>query len=330
MEQEETIQKSADEIHESLRDCLPMDELYFEFIKFREEILKKIDNFEERETLLESLKAFLSLRLKSKEYPNFFKKKLKTEYYGFKVLVNLIGLSGEQCKNIIFNHSTLDVNFSESKVANNEDINTAFADLLMNGYEDAELKELVDGDQILLECFNLKKINGLVDLLDNSELLNNAIRMAYKGRLSGKKGYHTEQQIIGELIINMGYTYESGIIDFLIDYYNPTQHDQDRNPKVDLIIPDKQNPKILIESSYQLSTGSSQTRKGDSYTAINNAVKKYNDENDENLIFINFVDGAGWKQRGKVQINRLMDNADYVVNYDNLDNLINIVKHYMD
>ena len=45
-------------------------------------------------------------------------------------------------------------------------------------------------------------------------------------------------------------------------------------------------------------------------------------------IFINFVDGGGWKQRGLADVSRLVSSCDYAINYKNLDLLEEVLKYY--
>jgi hypothetical protein len=62
---------------------------------------------------------------------------------------------------------------------------------------------------------------------------------------------------------------------------------------LDFIIPDKQNPLIIIESSFLATTSSGQGDKSKTENSIDNLIKSYYPK----AKFIGFVDGIGWYVR---------------------------------
>ena len=99
-------------------------------------------------------------------------------------------------------------------------------------------------------------------------------------------------------------------------------------PLIDLIYPSKVKPKICIESSFQLTTASGQTKKIDSNNKLYKALKSFSEYIGREIIFINFVDGAGWIKRGEKDLKRFYDNCDYIINYQNLSELEKIIEYY--
>ena len=62
---------------------------------------------------------------------------------------------------------------------------------------------------------------------------------------------------------------------------------------MDFIIPNKSNPKVIIESSYLTTTSSGQGDKSKTEIGIDKLIKQYYPE----AKFVGFVDGIGWYVR---------------------------------
>lgn len=59
---------------------------------------------------------------------------------------------------------------------------------------------------------------------------------------------------------------------------------------MDFILPDKKSPKIVIESSYSVTTASGMGDKAKTEKTVADYLKK----NYQDAIFVGFVDGIGW------------------------------------
>ncbi|KYC74169.1 DpnII family type II restriction endonuclease [Bacillus licheniformis] len=92
---------------------------------------------------------------------------------------------------------------------------------------------------------------------------------------------------------------------------------------VSFVLESPQNPKIIIDVSYSVTTSSSQ---GSKKEAARKTVEVLNHQrkSGNNIIFINFLDGAGWigRQADMREIHRC---SDYVLNFNNLNLLEDIV-----
>jgi hypothetical protein len=157
-------------------------------------------------------------------------------------------------------------------------------------------------------------------------LLLRIIEDKYDARLSNKRGYFIEDEVIGKIFHKKKLTYEKGKIDDLQNYYPRTS--KNRNPNIDLIYPSKSNPKICIECTYQLTTASGQTKKIDSNNQLYKALKNYSKEKRHEITFINFIDGAGWIARGLSDLKRFYENCDYIINYNTISELEDIIDYY--
>jgi len=82
-------------------------------------------------------------------------------------------------------------------------------------------------------------------------------------------------------------TFETGDLNELIDNV------PDNKRTMDFIIPNKKNPRIIIESSFLATTSSGQGDKSKTEISIDSLIK----EHYPNAKFIGFVDGIGWYVR---------------------------------
>ena len=71
--------------------------------------------------------------------------------------------------------------------------------------------------------------------------------------------------------------------------------------EVDIAVPDVSEPQVLIMSSYQLTTSSSQSSKANEQLRMYQDVRSYNSSrsqrNNPDVLFINVIDGDGWLAR---------------------------------
>ncbi len=307
-----------------------IDQFLTAYRKIKEEIIKSY-NSNKGNSLEEKLKSIFQLKIiQNEENEAFFKKGEVTEYFGFEVIIGIMGISLESLKNVVFPYwkeSNAESQKRETLNLNKLSIEGSYRDkiieLLTIGYKDKKLKLILSDEPILLSRFALKS-DYLQTYIENDFLLNRIIEDKYKSRYSNKKGIYIEDYLIGAIFRKKGLNYEKGKLKDLEKYYNR----EDRSPNIDLIYPDRNNPRICIESSYQLTTASGQTKKIDSNHELSEALKKYSEEREKKIIFINFIDGAGWITRGSADLKRVYDNCDYILDYHYLPELEKIIDFY--
>jgi hypothetical protein len=196
------------------------------------------------------------------------------------------------------------------KIVQDRNFAHMIAELLLDGKNDHELKIYIP--RYYLETLNYREIRG-------SSLA--ARRIRYKrsliGTYGGRKGYKVENLIRQELAriqTHHGIPYGKGrsrIIDTDIDF----------------AVPNVEDPRIIIMSSFQETTSSGQTTKARDMLSAYLRVLEHNSRNRENRAFVNFVDGGGWLAR-KRDLARLVDQCHYFINLQNLDMVEAIVlKH---
>lgn len=321
-------------IFETLIPCLPMDSLYFQFESFITEIMNKIYSFTFSGNNKDDLKRFLKLEIhKKSDFANMIKG--KTENIGYTTILTMMGISREQMKNIIAPNytplSSMKGRITEKKIFANDQLYDAFVDLLLFGHSSDELASILNGDIVTLKRFNLENYENLKELFSNKTIVRRLLEDTYKSRMGNKKGYSAETSILANIVDKYKIPHDAGEVPLLEKYFIRQSSDDDaksRNPRIDLIIPSKDNPKILIESTYQLTTASGQTKKIDANDSLYKAIKEYEKDTGNEIVFINFIDGAGWKSRGFADVSRLVSSCDYAINYNNLAHFEDILKYY--
>ncbi len=137
-----------------------------------------------------------------------------------------------------------------------------------------------------LPLFEIKKLSLAKLKFEASELIDTLVRYKEKGSYSGKKEKNPER-LIENIIAEMDYTHETGDLSELIINSPNTKR------TMDFIIPNKINPKIIIECSYLATTSSGQGDKSKTEISIDALIKQHYPEAD----FIGFIDGIGWYVR---------------------------------
>lgn len=173
--------------------------------------------------------------------------------------------------------------WSDSKILNLIKKNKYFKKGLVNiFFEGASVQFLAD----TIPLFELKKLSISKLKFEIPEMIDSLIRYKEKGSYSGKKGNNPEL-IIEEVLNKLNITFETGDLNELID------NAPDNKRTMDFIIPNKQRPQIIIESSFLATTSSGQGDKSKTEISIDGLIK----EHYPNAKFIGFVDGIGWYVR---------------------------------
>jgi hypothetical protein len=173
--------------------------------------------------------------------------------------------------------------WSDKKIAKYIRENEFFRQGIVNiFFEGATLPFLVE----TVPLFELKKL-GLSKLnFDVTAMIDTLVRYKEKGSYSGKSENNPEKVIV-DLLDSLNIKYESGDLDELIE------NSPDTKRRMDFIIPSKNNPRIIIESSFMVTTSSNQGDKSKTEIQIRDSIKKHC----PSAKFIGFVDGIGWYVR---------------------------------
>lgn len=137
-----------------------------------------------------------------------------------------------------------------------------------------------------LPLFEMKKLSIRKLNFSTDELLDSLVRYKEKGSYSGQKENNPEI-VIENILQEMNITYETGDLKDLIS------NAPNEKRTMDFIIPNKDNPRIIIESSFLVTTSSGQGDKSKTEISIDTLIKNHYPE----ATFIGFVDGIGWYVR---------------------------------
>ncbi len=137
-----------------------------------------------------------------------------------------------------------------------------------------------------IPLFELKKLSISKLKFEIPELIDSLVRYKEKGSYSGMKGNNPET-VIAELLDRLGLTYQTGDLTELIS------NAPNNKRTMDFIIPNKQHPLVIVESSFLATTSSGQGDKSKTEISIDVLIKSHY----PNAKFVGFVDGIGWYVR---------------------------------
>lgn len=137
-----------------------------------------------------------------------------------------------------------------------------------------------------IPLFELKKLSISKLKFDIPSMIDTLIRYKEKGSYSGMKENNPET-LIENLLDSLHIPFEKGDLSELIENAPATKR------TMDFIIPGKKNPRIIVESSFLVTTSSGQGDKSKAEISVDSLIKKHYPE----AKFIGFIDGIGWYVR---------------------------------
>jgi hypothetical protein len=155
-----------------------------------------------------------------------------------------------------------------------------------------------------IPLFELKKL-GISKLgFDISAMIDTLVRYKEKGSYSGKR-LNNPEVLIQELLNEANITFESGDLSELVKKAPDTKR------TMDFIIPNKNNPKVIVESSFSATTSSGQGDKAKTEIAVSKLIKRHYPR----AKFAGFIDGIGWYVRKK-DLRRMVTAYDEVFTFE--------------
>jgi len=295
--------------------------------------------FEERyEGHINSIKQ--TLLLLKNEIDNFglkkdvFTKLLLEKENGLSALLALTGLSNEMFKRLITIIRISD-NGEINRLVNKDRWIEDYKDNSFTEWSDERIKKLIVNNQYFREgvvnvffegsstqflsevipLFELKKLDIAKLKFSITEMVDSLVRYKEKGSYSGKKGNNPEL-LIEELLDANDISFQKGDLKELV------VNSPDEKRTMDFIIPSKDNPTVIVESSFLSTTSSGQGDKSKTELSINQLIKKHYPK----ALFYGFVDGIGWYVR-RGDLKRMVTAYDDVFTYhkDELDRFLCIL-----
>lgn len=155
--------------------------------------------------------------------------------------------------------------------------------------------------------------------LANDDDIRRLVRQGYEGRYNNK---------IGDSFYNRVYHYVKRLCDVEGVAITSREEVPMANRVIPIAIPDKQHPRILIDVTYGITTSSAQTTYAEKTEALCSVLreKNYQKPDNEKIIYINVVDGAGWVAR-QSDLNKIHRSSDYLVNLNTLDTIKEVIEY---
>lgn len=248
---------------------------------------------------------------------------IRSEKDSLENLTSVLGVSEERFKRIIsmirringdYFSSEWPIQTIRNKMISDKMYMDLICDLMINGKSNPAYTSKIPKfilDQVVIDSKRLK-------MLTTKSALKQFIKPSFEGIYSNTVGDKIEALVAEKLSTyckkhSTSYVHEKNIPWIA------------RN--IDFIIPSAENPKILIEVSYMVTTGSGQTTKQRDENQTRLRINEYNRNNRKNVQFVNFIDGAGWLGRQR-DLELMYHDSDFVINFQNMDELDEIIRMY--
>ncbi|MEN9610588.1 MAG: hypothetical protein RLZZ628_1402, partial [Bacteroidota bacterium] len=200
------------------------------------------------------------------------------------------------------NNTDLEVKeWGDAKISNLLKTNSFFRKGIINLFFEGATVPFLAG---MLPLFELKKLSISKLSFDSNAMIDTLVRYKEKGSYSGKADNNPERSLIAALLDDLNIPFEKGDLTELFENETIAKR------TMDFIIPSKHNPKIIIESSFVVTTSSAQGDKAKTEGTIRTLIAHYYPK----AKFIGFIDGIGWYVR-KGDLNRLVDAFDEVFTF---------------
>jgi hypothetical protein len=154
-----------------------------------------------------------------------------------------------------------------------------------------------------IPLFELKKLSISKLNFDLDAMVDTLIRYREKGSYSGNAENNPEA-VIADIITGLGLPFEKGDLKDLVS------NAPNQKRTMDFIIPGKNDPKIIVESSFLATTSSGMGDKAKTEIGVAALIK----EHYPNSSFLGFIDGVGWYVR-RTDLRRMVDAFDDVFTF---------------
>ncbi len=245
-----------------------------------------------------------------------------------KAFISLIGLSEERLKRVVslmrfrFSNEEFRTEWSVNRISKTLQTDTTFRDLLVEFFVNGRNSRI--GKEIPLYYMRNFKLDDpeFIENLSNYQYVERILNdNEIQGKYSNEVGAHVERLIQTRLDL-----YKSNINKNL--QYEIQKEFPLLNKNIDFLIPSVNSPIILIESSYNITTGSGQSKRADQLVELYGILMRHNANHRANrIIMLNYCDGFGWVGRQN-DLHRIYDASDFVINQQTLPVLDEVLNEY--
>jgi len=245
-----------------------------------------------------------------------------------KAFVSLIGLSEERLKRVVsllrYRHNAEDfrTEWDVKRISRTLQNDNAFRELIIEFFIGGRNSRI--GAEIPLyymRNFKLTDPEFITDLRDHKYVERILNDNEIQGKYSNEVGAHVERIIQTRLE-----SYKANINRTLL--YEIQKEFPLLNKNIDFLIPSVNAPIILIESSYNITTGSGQSKRADQLVEFYSTLMRHNANHRANrIIMLNYCDGFGWVGRQN-DLHRIYEASDFVFNQRTLNVLDEVLNEY--
>ncbi|RXR24472.1 DpnII family type II restriction endonuclease [Flavobacterium stagni] len=249
-------------------------------------------------------------------------------YEKLKAFVSLIGLSEERLKRVVsliryrFNSEEFRTEWDVKRISRTIQDDIEFRNLIIDFFINGRKSRIgIEIPLYYMRNFKLTEKEFIEDLKDFKYVERILNDNEIQGKYSNEVGAHVERIIKSRL-------------DNYHDSINPTLKYEIQkefpllNKNIDFLIPSVEAPIILIESSYNITTGSGQSKRADQLVEFYSTLQRHNANHRANkIILLNYCDGFGWVGRQN-DLHRIYVSSDYVFNQRNLNVLDEVLNEF--
>ena len=188
-------------------------------------------------------------------------------------------------------------------------------DLLYDGRNDERMKAKIP----FFYLDNMGITEATLAKLQNKDSIRLFVKRGLEGKYSNNIGDLILEDIerkINQVCVKHGLDYEKNVSVPILDR------------AVSFVLESPTDPKIIIDVSYSVTTSSAQGDKKNAARKTEDTLKKEREKGNQ-IIYVNFLDGAGWigRQADMREIHRC---SDYVINFNNLNLIEDIITSYVE
>ena len=246
-----------------------------------------------------------------------------------RAFISVIGLSEERLKRVVslvrfkFFHqefrSEWNIRQISRAIISNQEFRTLLIDFFINARNSRIGREI---PLYYMRNFKLNDSNFINDLSQFNYVERILNDNEIQGKYSNQVGDYVEKQLIKKHLEHYKNTVNTDLI------YETQREFPLLAKNLDFIIPSVDAPTILIESVYNTTTGSGQSKRADQLVELYGILMRHNANNRHNkIIMVNYVDGLGWVGRQN-DLHRIYDASDFVLNQSNMPLLSGILDEY--
>lgn len=245
-----------------------------------------------------------------------------------KAFISLIGLSEERLKRVVslvryrFNGEEFRTEWDIKRISKTIKANQDFREMLVEFFIGGRNSRIgIEIPLYYMRNFKLLDPEFLEDLSDQKYVERILNDNEIQGKYSNEVGAHVERIVQNRLDNYKANTNRT--LEYEIQKEFPLL-----NKNIDFLIPNVDAPIILIESSYNITTGSGQSKRADQLVELFGILMRHNANHRENrIIMLNYCDGFGWVGRQN-DLHRIYDASDFVFNQRSLNVLDDVLNEY--